>query len=331
MSLSIHFPGLLGQERLKRQLQAGAANDRLSHAYLLLGPQGSGRSTLALNLFMALNCERRGRQESPCQECPSCQRAIKRQHENLIIIEPDTQAGAQISVDSLRQALRALAFPPLSQGVRLILIRPAERLNQEGGNALLKSLEEPPPGNLIMLCAQDSTGLLPTLVSRCCRLNLQPLSLEVMFKELQEKGCSHIPARIALSGGYLGQALSMDPEQINDSLAWLPRSSAATDALPELWALAREISARFRTGKDKTMDRQGLIGLLECWGQYYRDRAVSQAGRPELALLDRVEGSEDLGLSRALDNFNWVRWCQNQILANAQPDLALTVLLNRLG
>jgi DNA polymerase-3 subunit delta' len=328
MSLDIHFPGLLGQENLKRQLRAGAANNRLSHAYLLLGPAGSGRSTLALSLFTALNCEQRGWQLSPCRECPSCKRAARLQHENLLIIEPDKQASAQISVDNVRDALHTLAFPPLNQGVRLMLIRPAEQLNQVSANILLKTLEEPPPGNLIMLCAQDSASLLPTLVSRCRRLNLQPLSLPVMFKALQEKECSQIPARIALSGGYLGHALSLDPERINDSLACLLQNSFKSDTF-ELWALARKITGRFKS--DKALDRQGLAGLLSLWGHYYRDLAVRKAGRPELALLDQAEKHPDLSLAKALDNFNRVRQCQNQILANAQPDLALTVLMHRLA
>jgi DNA polymerase-3 subunit delta' len=328
MSLDIHFPALLGQEHLQRQLRAGAANNRLSHAYLLLGPAGSGRSTLALSLFTALNCERRKRQASPCQECPSCRRAAKLQHENLLIIEPDKQASAQISVDRVRDALRSLAFPPLNQGVRMMLIRPAEQLNPYSANILLKTLEEPPPGNLIVLCAQDSAGLLPTLVSRCRRLNLQPLSLPVMLNALREKECSQIPARIALSGGYLGQALSADPEQIHDSLACLLQNSFNSDTF-ELWALARKITDRFKS--DKALDRQGLVGLLSLWGHYYRDLAVRQAGRPDLALLEQMEESPALSLSKALDNFNWVRQCQNQILANAQPDLALAVLMHRLA
>jgi DNA polymerase-3 subunit delta' len=331
MGVQIHFPDLLGQERLERQLQAAVSNDRLAHAYLLVGPAGSGRSTLALNLFMALNCEQRGRELAPCRQCPSCGRAAKRQHENLIILQPDTPTAApdQISVDSLRRALRALTFPPLNQGVRLILIRPAERLNPAGANALLKSLEEPPPGNLFMLCVPDSMSLLPTLVSRCRRLALQPLSLEVMFKALQDRGCSHIPIRIALSGGYLGPALSMEPEQIDEALAWLGQDAAAPGELTKLRALAQEINAGFVTDK-KTIDRQGLVSLLSLWAQYYRDLAVAQAGRPQLILLDQAKKARPPSLNAALDNFNWIRRCQNQILAKVQPELALTVLLNRL-
>jgi DNA polymerase-3 subunit delta' len=329
MSLNLHFPGLWGQDRIKRQLQAEAAGNRLAHAYLLTGAKGSGRFRLALNLFMALNCQRREEGLSPCLQCPSCQRAGKLQHENLLILAPSQeQASAQIKVDALRQALRTLAFPPLNQGARFILIREAEQLNPAGANALLKSLEEPPPGNFIILCAQDTAALLPTLVSRCRRLNLQPLASEVMFKILREKGLSRIPARIALSGGSLGQALAMDPEQLEENLRHVLRQLFKAGNLNELWTLAEEISGNFRTAE--RLDRQGLVSFLDLLAQYYRDLAVARAGRPEMALLGQAEEVYDISLARALENFNWVRCCQNQILANAQPELALTVLMNRL-
>jgi DNA polymerase-3 subunit delta' len=329
MSLKLHFPGLLGQDRIKRQLQAEAANNRLAHAYLLAGARGSGRFRLALNLFAALNCQRREEGLSPCLQCPSCQRAGNLQHENLLVLAPPReQASAQIKVDALRQALRALAFPPLNQGARFIVIREAEQLNPACGNALLKSLEEPPAGNFIILCAQDTAALLPTLVSRCRRLNLQPLPPEVMFKALQEKELSGIPARIALSGGSLGQALDMDPEQLEESLRRLLRQLLEAGNLNDLWTLAEEITGNFR-GAER-LDRQGLAAFLDLLAQYYRDAAVARAGRPEMALLPRTEAAHDMSLERALDDFNWVRCCQNQILANAHPELALTVLMNRL-
>ncbi|MDR1396198.1 MAG: hypothetical protein LBJ14_00460 [Desulfarculales bacterium] len=326
MSLDLHFPGLLGQDRVKRQLRAEAANNRLAHAYLLVGAKGSGRFRLALNLFTALNCQRREEGLSPCLQCPSCQRAAKLQHENLLILAPSQeQASAQIKVDALRAALRTLAFPPLGQGARFILIREAEQLNPAGGNALLKSLEEPPANNFIMLCAQDPAALLPTLVSRCRRLNLQPLAPEVMLQALREKGCSRIPARIALSGGSLGQALAMDPEQMEEKLGHLLRQLFKADTLNDLWGLAEEVAANFQ---GERRDRQGLVSFLDLLAQYYRDAAVARAGRPEMALLGQA--AHDISLARALDNFNWVRCCQNQILTNAQPELALTVLMKRL-
>ena len=324
--MQIHFPGLLGQARIERKLSAEVANQRLAHAYLLIGPKGSGRATLALLLFMALNCESRG--VKPCLVCPSCVRAGKGQHENLIILAPPhDQASAQIKAEDLREALRATNFAPLRGGTRLILIREAEHLNLTSANALLKTLEEPPPGNLIMLSVQDTMSLLPTLVSRCRFLNLQPLNSEVMFKALQEKGCTQVAARVALSNGSLGQATQLDPELLQETLDELLKQLVEINALADLWATAAEVVGRFR-GKER-MDRQGIVALLSLLAQFYRDQAVKAAGRSDLALLE-YRGPA-MALDMALDNFNMVRVCQNQILANAQPELALTVLFSRLG
>ena len=330
--MEIHFSGLLGQERIVRQLTLEVRNQRLAHAYLLIGRKGSGRGHLALHLFMALNCEKRHQQEAPCLQCASCLRAGRRQHENLIILTPPhDQLSAQIKVDDLREVMRSTTFPPLNQGVRLILIREAEHLNQAAANALLKTLEEPPPHNLIMLSVQEAAGLLPTLISRCRRLNLQPLAPDIMLKALQERGCNQPEARVALSGGSLGLALELDPtgmqEVLEDLLAQLEQASS----LNGWWTLAENLVKQFKQvdGQDR-MDRLGLVGLLELLAQHYRDQAVSMAGRPALALLPNMT-NRYLPLFQAVENFNQVRLCQNQILGNARPVLALITLLNQLG
>lgn len=327
--IDINFPGLLGQERICRQLAMEIKNQRMAHAYLLVGPKGSGRAHLALNLFMALNCENRLTGASPCLNCASCLRAARQQHENLIILAPPhDQASAQIKVEDLREALRATCFPPLNNGVRLIFIREAEQLNQASANALLKTLEEPPAHNLIILSVQETAGLLPTLVSRCRKLNLQPLASDIMLKVLEERACSQPRARIALSGGALGQALELDPELLQSTLEYLLAQLDDKNSLSDWWSLSEELTSRFR-GKER-IDRQGLVGLLGLLAQFYRDQAISSAGRRKLALLSDIK-AQKVPLKQALYNFNQVRKCQNQLLGNAQPELALTVLLNRLA
>ena len=323
--MEIHFSGLLGQERIVRHLTLAVINNRLAHAYLLVGPTGSGRGHLALHLFAALNCENRRQQPAPCWQCQSCLRAGKQQHENLIILAPPPQ----IKVGDVREALRSTAFAPLNGGVRLIFIREAEHLNPESANTLLKTLEEPPDNNLIILSVQDTAGLLPTLVSRCRRLNLQPLAPDIMLKALRKMGCNQPEARVALSSGSLGQAMLLDPEHLRERLDELLTQLSQTSSLSDHWALAEDIGKQF-LGKNSKWDRQGLTGLLELLGQHYRDHAVSVAGRPDMALLPDIS-SHSISLAQAVDNFNQVRVCQNQLLGNVQPVLALAVLLNQLG
>lgn len=327
--MEIRFPGLYGQERICRQLSFEIKNKRLAHAYMLVGAKGSGRGTLALILFMALNCEQRASRPAPCLSCASCLRAQKGQHENLIILQPPhDQLSAQIKVEDLREALRATGFPPLNNGYRLILVRQAEHLNPASGNALLKTLEEPPARNLIILTVQETAGLLPTLVSRCRRLNLQPLPADIMLKILQEKGCSQPGARVALSGGALGQALELDPQHLQEVLQYLLQQLDKVNTLNGWWALAQELVGLFR-GKDR-LDRLGLVGLLGLLAQYYRDQAVISSGRGQLALLPET-ATGHIAMDTVLESFNQVRQCQNRLLANAQPELAITMLLSRLA
>jgi DNA polymerase-3 subunit delta' len=324
----IVFPNLLGQDKICRQLRREIKNRRLAHAYLLAGARGSGKTTLAMNLFMALNCELRAERPAPCLQCPSCLRAQKTQHENLLLISPPhDQLSAQIKVETLREALRATHFPPLNGGVRLILIREAEHLNPAGANALLKTLEEPPPNNLIILTVQETAELLPTLVSRCRRLNVQPLPDKVILRVLRAQGYNEAETRAALSGGSLGQARAADPVKLLATLRYILQQLRPTRQNQNFWELAKELAAPFR-GPER-LDRLGLTALLELLAQYYRDAAVTGAGRAHLALLP-ISPKNGVAINEAIDNFNRIRACQRQILENVNPELALTVLLRQL-
>jgi DNA polymerase-3 subunit delta' len=303
-------------------------NHRLGHAYLLVGARGSGKTTLDRNLFMSLNSELREERPAPCLQCGSCLRAQKMQHENLLLISPPhDQLSAQIKVETLREALRATAFPPLNGGVRLILIREAEHLNLFSANALLKTLEEPPPNNLIILTVQETAELLPTVVSRCRRLNLQPLPDKVILQVLRAEGCDEAEARAALSGGSLGQARATDPVKLLANLQYILQQLRPTKQNQNFGELAKELAAPFR-GKER-LDRLGLTALLELLAQHYRDAAVTAAGRANLTLLS-VNHASGVSMNAAIDNVGQIRICQKQILVNANPELALTVLLQQI-
>ncbi len=327
----MRLEGILGQRRAVAQLESEMAAGRLAHAYLFVGPLGTGRGTTALKLFQALNCEDRGG-ETACGVCGPCRRALARQHEDLLVLAPpNDQASAQIKVDELREMIRALSFAPFGGGTRLVLIRQAQQMNPSSANVLLKTLEEPPPGNILVLTVQDPGEILPTLVSRCRRVNFLPLTEEVIAGELTRRGLEPQAAslRAALAAGSLGRALELDQTRLRQTLERLLEHIQAPAGPLGDWSFAEELVAPFRGGE--RLDRQGLVEALDLLALYFRDGAAQAAGRPQAALLPRA-GVEfrGLDLEAASRGFGLVRACQSQVLANAAPELAVAVLLQGL-
>jgi DNA polymerase-3 subunit delta' len=325
----VRLKGLLGQKRVAAQLEAEMAENRLAHAYLFVGPMGTGRGTAAKALFQAINCRER-EAEYPCGDCASCRRFLAGNHEDFLEVVPATDSvSAQIKVEQVREIIRTISFAPFGKGWRVVLIRRADNLNPAGSGALLKTLEEPPKGNILVLTVQDPAAILPTLVSRCRRVNFKPLDQGIIIEELIKRGQDPAEAglRAAMSGGSLGKALSLDQDKLFADLGrFASHLKGNGDPLAD-WAYAEEMVNSYKGGGH--IDRQGLAALLDLWGQYFRDQAVIANGKPEMTVLP----SEFLGgldPFMAVRGFELVRKAQQGILANAAPELTLAVLLGKL-
>ena len=325
----MRLEGVLGQTRAQAQLNAEIAAGRLAHAYLFVGPRGVGRATAARALFAAANCEEKDA-DTPCGRCGPCRRLAAGTHEDLITLAPPHDSpSAQIKVDDLRQALRLLGFPPFAGGVRMILIKEAGHLNPASSGALLKSLEEPPPGNILVLTVQDPAEIPATLVSRCRRVGFTPLDIDLVIAALIERGADPKAARLqaAMSAGSLGRAQELDQEALAAELERLEEHLRKGADPSDDWALAEELVAAFKG--PQRMDRQGLADSLDLWAQYCRDLAVTDAGRPQAAVL-AAGSAAGADLAGPVQGFELVRQAQNQILANASPELVLATLLGQL-
>jgi DNA polymerase-3 subunit delta' len=324
----VRLDGLLGQKRAQTQLEAELESGRLAHAYLFVGPKGTGRATAARALFKSINCEQR-QADRPCGVCANCHRLQAGTHEDFVVMAPPSGApSAQIKVDEVRQAIRTLSFAPFAGGTRLVLIREAGHLNPTSANVLLKTLEEPPPNNILVLTVQDPAQLLPTLVSRCRRVNFAPLDTALVAEELTRRGIEPRGARLraALSGGSLGRALDLDEEALSQELERLRRHLDSKAGPMQDWAFAEEVVADYRGA---ALDRQGLADALELWAQFFRDLAVTAAGRPDTVMLPR-DLLPPAPLAESAEAYVQVRRAQSQILANASPELVLVVLLGSL-
>jgi DNA polymerase-3 subunit delta' len=190
-------------------------------------------------------------------------------------------------------------------------VKKAELMTEEAANSFLKTLEEPPSGNIIILTAAEPRDLLPTILSRCRRLAFHPLSIEDVTRVLVEKGgLEDDPARVlaAASGGSPGRALAMHEQGFFEKrIEWLDRLESLFDmSLDQVVGLASSLAGRKKKGGGKKVDQKDITGLpamLEVWELWYRDLLIVKE-RGSVALLSNPDFSVKLKNSARRFNIN---------------------------
>ncbi|MCP4444709.1 MAG: DNA polymerase III subunit delta' [Myxococcales bacterium] len=163
-----------GQSRVVELLQRALQGERVAQSYLFAGPEGSGKYATALALAKAINCL--SAPGKGCPECSSCNKIDEGIHPDVRTLEPEGAKG-NIPIATIRkQVIPAMAMAPHEARARFFLVREASSMLGPAANALLKTLEEPPPRTHFILCSRAPSQLLPTIRSRCQRVSFQPLS-----------------------------------------------------------------------------------------------------------------------------------------------------------
>ncbi|MEP7379787.1 MAG: DNA polymerase III subunit delta' [Chloroflexota bacterium] len=350
-----------GQTTAVELVRRAVETERPPHALLLVGPTGVGKTTLALDLAAGLLCLAVDPAARPCRECAACRKVAHGNHPDLHVLAPEG-AGQQIRVAQIQGLASDLALLPLEGRFRLAIIETAHRMNVDAQNAILKTLEEPPAKVVLILCADDSAGLLPTVVSRCARARLGPVGGAPIAQLLSEHGLADA-ARAAslarLAGGRPGVALALaaQPEAsvVQSRLAGelldllganrRRRLAAPAELLTDAAELLRvtggrpqeESKPRRASGsgaaKISPAERRAAAGqLLAVWRDVARDLAVATRGGVrelrEHELLDELAAAgaavDPVLAARFLDQLETV---SRALDAYANPELAVDALL----
>ena len=254
------------------QLRSDFASHAFVHAYLLCGPRGTGKKSVARLCAMAAVCRCEDSAKRPCGACGPCRRVLSDTHPDLHTIVPE-KGKKSIGIDVMRDMIAQVGVKSFEAGTKAILIPQAELMTPQAQNCLLKTLEEPPEDTVFFLITEQPGSLLPTIVSRCRVIRFHPLSAQDCEKRLIALGQSAQAARqkARMAEGCVGQALDIDDERLE-----LMRS--VTQAAFSVRRPADVLPAVNQYKDDKERHKQ-IMDLLE---SAVRDITLAQAGRGEL-------------------------------------------------
>ncbi len=243
------------------------------HAYLLCGPQGVGKRTLALRFAQALNCLEPPGAGLMCGACRSCRQIEKMQHPDLLVVEAE-QWGGVLKVDQVRALIRALALAPYEARYRVALLLRFQEANPSAMNALLKTLEEPNPQVVLLLTSETPEDLLPTIVSRCEVIRLTSIPREeIQTALIQQWGVDTERATLlaSISNGRMGYALRLHhtPQLLAERHQYLEN----------LWELLRANRyQRFRYAEKLSSQKTNLRQAIDVWQLFFHDVLLRSGG-----------------------------------------------------
>lgn len=331
-----------GQDKILALLNHSLEEQNIAHAYLLVGPSHVGKRTLALNLAQALNCND---PHPPCGQCRSCRRIIEGKHADVTVIDldlcrrisketdpEDTISRTQIGISCIKELQRLANLPTYEGRYKVFIFEEAESLSTAAANSLLKILEEPPPNVVWLLLAAEERRLLPTITSRCQRLELKPMPQKLLKQTLTEfYNIEPDKAELLahLCHGRLGWVLST----LADDGILFQRSQTIDRLIPLLtaslgqrFAYAQELATQF------SQERKPVMEIMETWLSWWRDLMLIKSKCKEAitnvdyeAVLEKQ--ASNLYPSEIKDFANNLLLTEEQIFRNVNARLAFESLM----
>ena len=299
------FEGLLGNERLKETLAASIKKGHISHFYVISGPKGSGKHTLARLLAAAILCQGADR---PCGACGSCRKLANHNHPDFITVEDPEHKNVAVKI--VREIREDVFIKPNESAYKVYLF--PQELGTEGQNALLKILEEPPGHGVFILLTDNPEKLLTTVRSRCTELKLMALPEKLLHRQLRmdfpEASEEDITSAMERSGGFLGQA-----KEILAEGGSLP---------PQTESFVQAFARKDRLGLTQTLvplekwKRDALLGLLNSWKEILEQAFAcrtggAKAGKMAQTIAASRSSAELFGAVKVLDKA--IVYCQSNV------------------
>ena len=339
----------IGQDHLLKQIDAGLRAGRLAHAYLLSGPPHVGKMTLALDLAAAVNCavlsgnqagsmfEEPDDARGPCGRCDPCIRIRRGVFADLKIVTVggDPRVSTRISIDQVREAEHFLSVTAVEGSWKVVIFDGAETLSagqSEPANALLKTLEEPPPQVLVLLLSANEDAILPTIRSRCRTLPLRPMGGDALGEYLVSKrgvNPEHARRLARLARGCPGWAINVldEPERMDAYRSNLEQVlSVASSPLDVRFNYANTLAGSF------SGDRESVRQELYLWERWWRDVLLTKEGLAERVHND--DRPEELNAhairttsADIVEFLQRIRETMGALDANVNPRLALECMM----
>lgn len=327
---------MIGHQQAWARVTRAVAAGQISHAYLFTGPEFIGKTTLALELTKLLLCERPDvAADAPCGVCAACRKVAHGNHPDLMLVAPE-EGKRLLGVEIAREFVVRLAnLAPSAGSWRVFILPDVERMTPQTVNALLKTLEEPPASVVLLLTSAEPENLLPTLLSRCQVIPLQPLTPHEIAVALEESWhASPAEARelAALANGRLGWAVrALEKPELREERAH------HIEQIVTLAAAPRDV--RLKAAAGFSSDGDTARRVLDVWTLWWRDVTLAACGASHLtstgtARREAERQGQALGCPRAEAFLRKLIEAQAALDANANPRLTLEVLmldLPRLG
>lgn len=296
---------IIGHRRLTTLVARAIDRDSLPPTLLFAGPSGVGKWAVARATAQAVNCVERVTPSADlatdaCGACRSCDRIARGVHVDVMALEPDEKAS--IKIDVVRDVLSRTGFRPFEGRRRVVLVREADSLEPAAQNALLKSLEEPPPGTMFILTTAVPGALLPTVRSRCMRLRFGRLtSGEIATALIRDHQYSDADAKqtAPIADGSIGQALALIDNDLSMfrelAIGLLQHTAGRADAQSRVQAA----SALHSGGSKKERTREDVAIVLRLMASMLRDLEAINAGADASVLANPLLTADLEPLARA--------------------------------